>query len=319
VGIPWPRVTIVTPSYNQGQFIEETIRSVLLQGYPDIEYIIVDGGSTDGSIDIIRKYERWLAYWVSERDRGQAEAINKGWRRASGDYITWLNSDDYLLPSSLQRTAAFLAQEEGIQLIYGDAQLVDEHSVPHPLPSDRFRGRPFHLEEVLLSWRNPIPQQGFLMRRSVLDQVGYLDEDFQFAMDFEYWMRLALAGGRSVYLPQILAGFRRHHETKTSRIAGRRIQDNYAIYDRVFSGQLAPPIQGRAKASRAALHLQAAYIAYLSGNATEVRRYAALHIRESGLSSSPRAWLFLVVSLAGDRFVSSIRQFWRALRRALAS
>src|SRR5213592_2149932 len=93
-GYPWPRISIVTPSYNQGQFIEETIRSVLLQGYPNLEYIVIDGGSTDESIAILRKYEKWIAHWVSERDKGQSEAINKGFAQATGEIFAWLNSDD---------------------------------------------------------------------------------------------------------------------------------------------------------------------------------------------------------------------------------
>ena len=100
-GSAWPRISIVTPSYNQGQFIEETIRSVLLQGYPDLEYMIIDGGSTDQSVEIIRKYEPWLTYWVSERDRGQAHAINKGLEHCNGRVFNWINSDDYLTPKSL--------------------------------------------------------------------------------------------------------------------------------------------------------------------------------------------------------------------------
>jgi len=318
-GLRWPRVSIVTPSYNQGRFFEETIRSVLLQGYPDLEYIIMDGGSTDGSIEVVRKYEPWVAFWVSEPDRGQANAINEGWRRTSGDYITWLNSDDFLMPCALCWAVLSLARDESIDLIYGDALLIDEQSIHHPSPFDRFRGRPLSLDDVLMTWRNPIPQQGFLMRRSVLDRVGYLNEDFQFSMDFEYWIRFTLAGGQSRYLPCTLAAFRRHHETKTSTMARRRIRENYAIHDQVFSGQLPKRMEGKAKASRASLHLQAAYISYLAGNAADMRRYSLRHMRGSGLRSSPRAWLFFIISLAGDRFVSSVRQFWRTFRLSLAS
>ena len=101
-GFTWPRITIVTPNYNQGQFIEETIRSVLLQGYPNLEYIIIDGGSTDNSVEIVKKYEQYLAYWVSEPDRGQSHAINKGFERCTGDYVAWMNSSDCYMPGALQ-------------------------------------------------------------------------------------------------------------------------------------------------------------------------------------------------------------------------
>jgi len=109
-GKPWPKISIVTPSYNQGQFIEETIRSILLQNYPNLEYIIIDGASTDNSVDIIKKYERWITYWVTEKDRGQAQAINKGIYRASGDIFNWINSDDLLLPKVLRLVAEVSGQ-----------------------------------------------------------------------------------------------------------------------------------------------------------------------------------------------------------------
>src|SRR5437588_6081454 len=121
-GSCWPRISIVTPSYNQGQFIEETIRSVLLQGYPDLEYIIIDGGSQDESVEIIKKYEPWLTYWVSEQDRGQSHAINKGFDRSTGLILGWLNSDDVLLPNALATVAVAMPRPEEPVVIAGKAQ-----------------------------------------------------------------------------------------------------------------------------------------------------------------------------------------------------
>src|SRR5438067_1469746 len=124
-GSAWPRISIVTPSYNQGQFIEETIRSVLLQGYPDLEYIIIDGGSQDESVEIIKKYEPWLTYWVSEQDRGQSHAINKGFDRSTGLILGWLNSDDVLLPNALATVASAIPQPDEPVLISGRAEIRD--------------------------------------------------------------------------------------------------------------------------------------------------------------------------------------------------
>jgi len=315
-GRPWPRVSIVTPSYNQAQFIEEAIRSVLLQGYPDLEYIIIDGGSIDGSVDIICKYGPWLAYWVSEPDRGQADAINKGWQRATGQYVTWLNSDDFLLPLSLKQAVSALTNDDAFALVYGDVLVVDAYSKPYAEPYHRVRGQPFNLEDMILRWRNPVPQQGFLMRRSLLDQVGYLDEHFHFTMDFEYWVRIALTGGRGRYIPHVLAAFRSHRAAKSSSIQLHRISDRYAIYQKVFSCNTPPQIKVKAKSSKAAFYLDAAYIAYTAGKAGSMRHYAVQHILQAGLKSSPWAWLFLIMSFAGDQGVSIMRRFWRALRSA---
>lgn len=124
-GKPWPRISIVTPSYNQGRFLEETLRSVLLQGYPDLEYIVIDGGSTDESGEIIRKYEAWLTYWVSERDQGQSDAINKGWRRCTGDIIVWLNSDDGYAPNALCEVARAFQANAFPAMVYGQEIVMD--------------------------------------------------------------------------------------------------------------------------------------------------------------------------------------------------
>ena len=125
-GSAWPKISIVTPSYNQGQFIEETIRSVLLQGYPNLEYIVIDGGSTDGTVDILRKYERHIDFWVSERDKGQAAAINKGFARASGEILAWLNSDDTYQMGVFAQVAELFCQRPDVEVISGRCRLYYE-------------------------------------------------------------------------------------------------------------------------------------------------------------------------------------------------
>ena len=120
----YPKISIITPSYNQGQFLEQTILSILSQDYPNLEYIIMDGGSSDNSVEIIRKHEDNLTYWVSEPDKGQSDAINKGFQRATGDILTWLNSDDYYLPGTLHTVAEYFTQHPDVECIYGDLQVV---------------------------------------------------------------------------------------------------------------------------------------------------------------------------------------------------
>lgn len=207
-GIPWPCISIVTPSYNQGQFIEETIRSVLLQGYPDLEYIIIDGGSTDGSVEIIKKYEPWLAYWVSEPDRGQSHAINKGFLRAKGDIVAWLNSDDFYLPSSVMFLVKELAEEPTLGLVYGICESVglDDNIVFHQAPGK--------INIFKLLFFCPIGQPSVFLRRTLLDQVGFLDETLSYAMDWELWLR-AFAVANTAYVPRIIARAYVHPGSKT--------------------------------------------------------------------------------------------------------
>jgi glycosyltransferase involved in cell wall biosynthesis len=209
-GNPWPRVSVVTPSYNQGKFIEETIRSVLLQGYPNLEYIIIDGGSTDESFDVIEQYEPWLAHWVSEPDRGQSQAINKGLRRASGEIVAYLNSDDMYLPETIREVVEFFIQHEDIGLVYGDCQVVDEGS--HLIYVAR--SREFDLFAELC--RNFVKQPTVFMRRKLLDLVGYFDEELHYALDIDYWFRAAIRT-KFAYLPRELAIFRMTSETKTGK------------------------------------------------------------------------------------------------------
>lgn len=208
----WPRISIVTPSFNQAAFLEETIRSVLLQDYPDVEYIIVDGGSTDGSVEIIRKYERWLTYWVSEPDRGQCHAINKGWAHATGKIWAWLNSDDTYLPNAFDRVVGCMRRHPGTQLVYGSARFVDASGGLLNIYRGRSTGGPVNMMKYWEGWH--IPQPTVFFDRELVRAFGDLDETYQYALDYEWLIRI----GRSVpflCIEEELATYRLHQDSKT--------------------------------------------------------------------------------------------------------
>lgn len=294
-----PRVTVVTPSYNQADFLEETIRSVLLQGYPDLEYIIMDGGSTDGSVEIIQKYAPWLAYWVSEKDGGQADAINKGWRRATGEVLTWLNSDDTLAPESLKVTVTALGDDPQVEFVYGNVTTVDSDAQKPRL----IYGSSFVPEAVLIQGRNPIPQPGFLMKRRLWERVGELDPRMHFCMDFDYWSRIALQGVRAVYLDCVLAHFRQHAEAKTSVQHKIRIANRMRVFEKVFASPDLPlDYREHYATARNQVALTAAYIAYKANDASLTREYAWEYLRRARLRSAPSA-IFLFLSASGGRWI----------------
>lgn len=204
-----PLVSIVTPSYNQAGFLEETIRSVLEQSYPRIEYIIVDGGSTDGSLEIIQKYAGQLAWWVSEPDQGQTDAINKGFAHASGEILAWLNSDDTYLANAIAEAVGFLQANPRIGMVYGDANLVDETGSV----IGKFPARQTDYRRLMQGFVH-IPQQASFFRSGLWRQVGPLDPSFYFAMDYDLWVRLSrLAPLR--YYPRLWANFRLHGSGKS--------------------------------------------------------------------------------------------------------
>lgn len=202
-------VSIITPSYNQAPFLEATIRSVLEQDYPELEYIIVDGGSTDGSVDIIQRYADRLAWWVSEKDAGQTDAINKGFARAKGEVLAWLNSDDTYQPGAVSEAAAYLAQHPEVGLVYGDANFIDQSGrVIGRFPSAQTDYRRLRQGYV------HVAQQAAFFRSELWRQVGPLDPTFYFAMDYDLWVRLAKVS-KVAYTPRLWANFRLHGSGKT--------------------------------------------------------------------------------------------------------
>lgn len=210
-----PLVSIVTPSLNQARFLEETIRSVLGQDYPRLEYLVVDGGSIDGSLEIIRRYEDRLAWWISEPDRGQTDALNKGFARAKGEIFAWLNSDDAYLPGAVAEAVEYLQSHPEAGMVYGDANLVDEEG----RVIGRFPARQTDYRRLLRGYVH-IPQQATFFRAELWRRVGPLDPSFYFAMDYDLWVRIArLAPLR--YHRRLWANFRLHARGK-SRLSDER-------------------------------------------------------------------------------------------------
>jgi glycosyltransferase involved in cell wall biosynthesis len=215
-----PVISLVTCSFQQGHFLEQAIRSVLGQDYPAIEYIIVDGGSTDGSVEIIRRYQSALAWWVSEPDRGQTDALIKGFGRAGGEICGWLCSDDLLLPGALHAVAAFFSAHPEAMAVYGDALWIDsEGRILRPKKEMRFS------RFVLVHDHNYIPQPSMFWRRALYEAVSGLDPDFDLAMDADLWERFSRKTGIA-HLPRYLSCMRFYPEQKTrSRRAEGRCED----------------------------------------------------------------------------------------------
>lgn len=208
---PLPRISLVTPSFRQADFIERTIRSVLAQEYPNLEYFVQDGGSTDGTVDVLQRYADRLAGYDSRPDSGQSEAINRGFARTQGEIMGWLNSDDILLPGALACVADFFQRHPDVDAVYGHRVLIDEN--------DREIGRwvmPAH-DDAVLSWADYVPQETLFWRRRIWDKAGgRIDESFRFAMDWDLLVRFREAGARFARLPRFIGGFRIHPHQKTS-------------------------------------------------------------------------------------------------------
>jgi len=291
----FPLVSIVTPSYNQAAFLEETIQSVLAQDYPNVEYIIVDGGSTDGSMEIISRYADRLAWWVSEPDRGQSDAINKGLRHSQGKYFGYINSDDLLMPSAVRAAVEYLESHPDVGMVYGDVEYID--AVGRTIRF--YKSSAFDLVELVRSARNWVPQPGSLIRRDALDDVGGLDPEIQYNMDQEHLYRIGLKYPVA-YVPVTLARFRLHQESKTVSGAERNARSEVLIYRKFFERADLPP-------SLRSLRSEAWCAAYLYA----ARACAYGNRRQLALGYVSKAAIVFPVALLS-------RAFWKACLYALA-
>jgi glycosyltransferase involved in cell wall biosynthesis len=289
-----PTITVVVPSYQQAAFLEETLRSVLLQGYPALELLVMDGGSKDGSVDIIRRYERWIAGWVSEKDGGQSAAINKGWRRATGELVTWLNSDDILLPGWAAEMARPFVDDAALDFAYCDVRVIDKDSRPEWL----YPGLAVDVEAMAVLWKTPFAQQGFLIRRSVVEASGYVDESLHFTMDFELWLRLKMAGRKFLHVGKAMAAYRIQPDAKTWTIHDVHLRDMLEVTRRFI--ETAPPeLRPVAERARRRRHWNAAHLNYDNRAHADARRSALRHLADDGWRALPRVTGMVALSFLG--------------------
>lgn len=241
-------VSIITPSFNQASYLEQTMLSVLRQDYARIEYIVVDGASTDHSVDIIRKYKNKLAYWVSEKDNGQADAINKGFAHATGDIVAWLNSDDTYLAGTVSAAVKIFDENPDVVLVYGNMLAVDEHGKTF----NTLSYKQLTLEDLLCF--QIIGQPAVFMRRSALQKTGGLDSTFHFLLDHHLWIRLAQLG-KILHVPQTWSTARYHAEAKNRAKAAKFGREAFRILEYAAQNEtLAPALAKVNRRARASAH-----------------------------------------------------------------
>jgi glycosyltransferase involved in cell wall biosynthesis len=230
-----PKISIITPSFNQAEFLERTICSVLEQQYPNLEYIIIDGGSTDGSVDLIRKYAEKLSFWVSEPDRGQAHAINKGLQVATGDWIAWQNSDDVFCPGAFKSFIAALKKSPESDLFIGNMKLIDAHDKTlHFLKYVRPSYKSLLAEGMVLT------NQAAFWSKNLHAKIGYLKEDLHYGFDYEWFLRI-LKQGTATHTNQTWGCLRMHEATKT-----HNMQDSFDLeYRNILLGRELPILEKR--------------------------------------------------------------------------
>ena len=304
-GRPWPRISVTTPSFQQCSYLEETLRSVLLQGYPDLEYFVMDGGSTDGSMEIVERYAPWLSFRSSAPDGGQADAVNPGWSRSSGAILAYLNSDDVYSPGALATAALALESPARPDLVYSDCLIIDADGRVW----DAMQGNEFDLARHMVF--NHVPQPTMFVRRDVVDAVGPLDATLDCTHDHEFCARVG-ARYRLVRLPCALARSRQHASRKSVTRLDVVFEEWTSNLERAVTQQtLARYVPTRAAQRRGVALYNTAIFAYGNGDMREAaRRFMGAARLHPGLARSPALWGFLIKCAAGAPTMRRLRA-WR--------
>ena len=282
-----PKISIITPSFQQAQYLEQTILSVLEQNYNPLEFIIIDGGSTDGSVDVIRKYDDRISYWISEKDRGQAHAINKGLAHATGDIVAYINSDDLYLPEAFCKVVQYFSEHPACDWLCGDTVMFGEGQPDRVISAEVPRSA-----AQALSWAYTAPQPGMFWKRKLL--TNGFDERWRYCFDHELYVRLLLAGHKCDHLPATVAAYRLHDTSKTVA-EGSHFDREFDEIAAIYESQLTGSGWRWCVATR---HLRDSFAASTSG-----RRGAAVRSLLSAVLIHPESILH--------------RPFWGCLRRLM--
>ncbi len=277
-----PLVSVVTPAYNQATFLRDTLESVLGQDYPRIEYLVLDDGSTDETAEILHQYDGKIL-WESHANLGQTATINKGWKRLTGDILTWLNSDDTYLPGAVSKAVDYLARHPDVGVVFGETQ----DTLADGTPVGTFKPkRGFDYEDFVLRCENPIPQPSAFIRRSVIEDVGDLDTYYYYFMDWDFWLRAGLRH-RIGYIPETLSTYRLHADSKTVSQARRAAPELERMYRKYFGRDDLPAHIRRLEARAMANMYFTSGGYYLKGE----DRVAAARVARQAVNCDP--WLLL--------------------------